>query len=265
MGLAEEPGDVLVLAKKGSDWLEVPGVLKDLGPREITFEWRGRTGTFKRDEVPAVRFAEVARKAPGRAATVVGRDGSAIGVASLALDADAAAVTIPGVGKRRIPRDRIALIRFASGRVVKLSSLKPAAVAEHGVFATFPHRLNESAGGGPIRLGGRTYEDGLGLHSFCELTYELDGAYGTFVAVAGIDDAVRPRGEALLTFLADGKALAGPLLLTGRPDRQRKGIPQTPVRLDVSGVKRLTIRVDFGPNGLDVGDHVDLAAARLIR
>ena len=96
------------------------------------------------------------------------------------------------------------------------------------------------------------------MHSFCEQTYALDGEYKAFVAVVGIDDAVRPAGDATLTFLGDGKVLGEPLRLTGR-DKARM------VRLDITGVRTFTIRVEFGADKLDVGDHVDLAAARLVK
>jgi hypothetical protein len=58
--------------------------------------------------------------------------------------------------------------------------------------------------------------------------------------------------------LADGKPLGESLHVTGQAEPQ-------PVRLNVRGVKQLLIRVDFGPDGLGVGDHVDLAGARLIK
>ena len=50
--------------------------------------------------------------------------------------------------------------------------------------------------------------------------------------------------------------LAKPLTLTGKSK-------PVPIRLDVTHVKQLTFQVDFGDD-LDVGDHVDLADAKLI-
>ena len=47
-----------------------------------------------------------------------------------------------------------------------------------------------------------------------------------------------------------------------RPDT--KAAPQ-PIRLKLDGVESLLIRVDFGEDGLDYADHVDLVAARLIK
>ena len=86
-------------------------------------------------------------------------------------------------------------------------------------------------------------------------------------AVVGIDDAVRPGGDATLEFFADGKSLVvqGPAgKLTG-PIRLRGADDPMPIRMDLTDAKSLTVRVGFGPDGLDVSDHVDLANARLIK
>jgi hypothetical protein len=171
------------------------------------------------------------------------------------------AVSVAGLGERKVPRDAVAAIRLKSTNSVNLTDLTPAGVKEHGFFQTetpFPYRVSRSISGQELRLGGRTYRTGLGLHSFCELTYRIDGAYSTFVATVGIDDAARPGGNAVLTVLADGKNLGEPLRLTGKSD-------PAAVRADVKGVKQLTLRVDFGEGGLGVSDHVDIVAAPLIK
>ena len=160
---------------------------------------------------------------------------------------------------QKVRRDAVAKIVFSSDRVVALSSLRPAEVKEHGFLdRVFPYRVNRAVGGGVLRLGGQTYASGLGLHSFCELTWDLGGAYALLVATVGIDDAVRPGGNAELTFLGDGKPLCEPIRLTG------KDAPRV-VRLKLAKARRLTVRVGFGPDGLDVADHVNIAAARLIK
>ena len=100
--------------------------------------------------------------------------------------------------------------------------------------------------------------DGDGVSDQYELTYRLDGPYERFVAVVGIDDAVRPGGDAELTVLGDGKPLGPPLRLRGA-DKART------LRLGIAGVRELTLRAGFGRDGLDVADHVDLAAPRLIK
>ena len=61
-----------------------------------------------------------------------------------------------------------------------------------------------------------------------------------------------------MTILGDGKPLLKPTVLRGNH-------ASMPIRLDVKGVKNLTIRVGYGPDKIDTADHVDLVAARLIR
>jgi alpha-glucosidase len=101
------------------------------------------------------------------------------------------------------------------------------------------------------------YETGLAIHSRTELTWDLDGEYERFAAVVGIDDAVRPGGDATLELIADGHVLET-VRLTGKDDSQV-------LRCDLTDVKQFTIRVDFGEDGLESGDHVDLAMARVIK
>jgi hypothetical protein len=258
MKLTASSADMLVVAKEDGSWLTVTGLLKAVGQSTITFSWKDTDRQVSRETVRVIFFGKVNQKLPPRAGVLVGSDGSTMGFESVRLQEDSAVVRIADVGERKVPRDKLAAIRFESQRVVGLADLKPVEVKEYGVFKTFPHRVNRSVGGGPIHLGGRTYDTGLGLHSFCQLSYELNGQYATFVGVAGIDDSARPGGDAVLTFLGDGKELAKPLRLTGGD------APET-VRLNVSRVRTLTVRVDFGEHGLDSGDHVDLAAARVIK
>lgn len=58
--------------------------------------------------------------------------------------------------------------------------------------------------------------------------------------------------------LGDGKELIKPLKLAG-------GAQGVPVRCSLKGVKTLKIVVDFGDDGTDIGGHVSLAIARLVK
>ncbi len=254
----ERTRDVLVVRRDDGTLVAVQGALQAMDDDSVTFRWREADRRTSRKKVAAVFFADTgAAKLP--AGRITGTDGSVAGFESLTMDGRAAKVELSTGGRASIPRERIASVRFLSDRVTPLTELEPKSVTERGYFDTvFPHRVGRSVGGGPIKLGGRTYADGLGLHSYCEMTWALDGRYETFAAVAGIDDAVRPRGAAALTFLVDGKPAGEPLRLTGKDDPQ-------PVRVELDGAKTFTIRVGFGPDELDVSDHVDIADPRLIR
>ena len=257
--LSGAAGDVMVIAKKDDAWLNVEGVLKTIASDSVTFFWNQREGKVERKLVPVVRLSSPSASRPVSAGAITGVCGSTLSFTSLKVAGDEIAADNPILGAVKLHRAAVAAVRFVSGNVVELAALKPQAVREHGMMdKTFPHRLNRSVGGGELLLGGRSFRSGLGLHSFCELTWKLDGEYSAFAAVVGIDDAVRPLGSAAVVFLGDGRELTGPVQVSG------KDAPAT-VRLDLKGVKEFTIRVDLGPDKLDVADHVDVAAPRLIK
>ena len=54
-----------------------------------------------------------------------------------------------------------------------------------------PPKLNRSITDKPISVAGRVYEKGVGVHSYSELEYELRPEYRRFVAVVGVDDAMK--------------------------------------------------------------------------
>ena len=260
MKLPDATTDRLVVARKGKDDLAVEGVLESIDARRVSVQWRGKSRQIDRSSVRMIRLAAASAPKPTtRRGEIIGRCGSLLHFASVALAGGALSFQSPTIGARKVAVARAAAVRFRPDSVVNLADLKPAAVREYGFFdTTFHYRADRSVAGRDLQLGGRTFRTGLGLHSFCELSYKLDKRYSALVAVVGIDDAVRPNGDATLAFLGDGKELAKPLHLTGRTDPK-------PVRLKLAGVTTLTIRVDFGADGLDFSDHVDLAAARLIK
>jgi len=158
----------------------------------------------------------------------------------------------------RIRADRILFIEFRGGRLVYLSDIEPAELKETPFFdLVWHHRRDRSVDGNPLRLGDRTYRKGLGVHSRCEITYDLARGYRRFLAHVGIDEEVGEKGDADVAVLVDGQVRFEKKGLTGADDA-------VAVALDVAGASRLTLRVDFG-KGFDICDHVDWANARLIR
>ncbi len=259
MQLAPAAGDRLIVSRAGGQDLAVDGVIEGIDADKITFRWKDESRTIARNTVPIIMLAAVASKPAAALGTIIARDSSRLHFRSLTLQAGKLVIDTPAMGTVTMSLADAVIVRLSSEQVVRLSALKPSAEKEHGFFeTTFRHRIDKSVGGRPLRLGGRQYASGLGLHSFCELTYNLDANFTSFVAVVGIDDEARPYGDATVTFQADGKPLGKSLRVTGQADPQ-------PVRLDVRGIKQLLIRVDFGPDGLGVGDHVDIAGARLIK
>ena len=160
--------------------------------------------------------------------------------------------------------DKIVQIDFSGGKIVYLSDLKPDDVRWTPYFDAgrpplavtqfYEPRHDRNFDGGPLQLGGTQYRKGLALHGRTELVYRLPDRFSRLRAVVGIDDAVRPGGKVRLLVRGDGRELLDTTVAGSDP-------PQ-PVDLDLTGVRRLTIVVDFG-DSLSTGDYLLLCNARL--
>ncbi len=264
-----EPGsrDVLAIERTDGKWVAVAGVLLSIGGEKVALRYEGQDRTINRKSVRAIFLAELAGERPKPSGVLQGRDGSLLHVTEASIEGPTVQAETLLFGTVELSREALASLRFFSDRLVRLTDLEPAEVTEYGMFdQTFPHRVDKAVGGGPLRLDGKVYRNGLGLHSFCELTYTLDNQYEVFAAIVGIDDAVRPGGQATLKILGDGKPLAIQIADGAAKELELSGeAPPVAIRADVSDVKTLTLRVEFGQDGLDVSDHVNIASPRLVK
>jgi hypothetical protein len=154
--------------------------------------------------------------------------------------------------------ERIAGVTVQSASVVYLSDLEPTRTEMAGmVHSPWPIRLNRSVGNEVMRLDGVEFDRGIGVHARTELEFTLGGAFQTFCATIGIDDAVRPRGNVVFRVLGDGRELFDSGTVTG-------SMPGREIAVEVAGVEELVLLVDFGEL-LDLADHANWAAARLIK
>jgi len=119
-------------------------------------------------------------------------------------------------------------------------------------------RKDASIEGNPLRIAGREYARGMGVHARSELIYELKPEYRRFVAVAGIDDEVEnnPRASVVFSVEADGRLLRETdVVRAGR--RVVFDLPIPP------GAERLRLCVDDARDGLWY-DHADWARAGFV-
>jgi hypothetical protein len=109
-----------------------------------------------------------------------------------------------------------------------------------------------------LKLRGVEFPKGLGVHSKSSVTYRLDGKFRRFRAVIGIDDDAAGAGSAEFEVLLDGKSIYRSGVLTGTS-------PAAAIeRLDVSGARLMTLRVDYATLA-DIQDHADWCEAVLIK
>ncbi len=171
-----------------------------------------------------------------------------------------------GVVEARLPQGapvkfdprRVVNIEVVGGRWEWVSSHHPISyqhtpmLSLHWEYATDRNVLD-----GPIRVAGERFTRGVGVHSRSSITYDLKGAYREFVTSFGIDDDSGPYAD-----------VTAHNLVAGQPrfvqTNVRRGRLFGPVRLDVSGAKRIELITDFGDNG-DLQDRFDWIEAALIR
>jgi hypothetical protein len=119
-------------------------------------------------------------------------------------------------------------------------------------------RTNRAMSGFPLSLGGKRYERGIGVQAPSEIEYDVKGLYDVFSAQVGVDDGNgSDQGSVEFVVLGDGKEL-------WRSGVLKKSDGAKSVKLNISGVERLTLRVTDGGDGARF-DHADWADAKLAR
>ncbi len=262
----ETESDILVV-KKGESIDYHKGVLGSVSADAVEFQLDGERLPVKRAKV----FGLVYRRPPGREIPepmgfAVDASGSTWAIRSIALAGEQLQWTTPLGTKVSRPATSVALLDFSRGKVVYLSDLKPESVEWVPYFssgrepptqvALFAPRSDRSLESGPLQLDRKRYAKGLAIHSRTTMVYRLPERYRRFSAVVGIDDAVRPQGNVRLVIRGDDRVLCAMAVAGTDPPR--------PVDLDVAGIRRLSILVDFGDD-FDVADHLDLCDARLVK
>lgn len=158
-----------------------------------------------------------------------------------------------------LPEASVLALDRRQADAIDLADLTPTRYEQRPYLGVvWPLVKNASVSESPLRIGGNTYEGGIGLHAPCRVEYKLDGQYQRFLATVGIHDGAR-RGRAVVAIELDGKRTE----LNEGKELTSQTMP-IPVRLDVAGVRTLTLIVEPGSFG-DVQAHVDFAKARLLK
>ena len=265
---ADLTADLIVVRKKESiDYVD--GAAGDVTDETVNFSVDGDNVPVKRAKVAGIVYFHPPDNAemPAPQCVYEDFDGWRVNAASVtrAEGQDLKIVTNFG-GTISRPLEYLKLLDFSAGRMLYLGDLPMAAnewtpLVDFGKAATsltkfYRPQVDRSLDGSPLQLAGNIYPKGLAIPSRTTVTYKITGKGKRFKALAGIDDSVREAGQVHLVISGDGKTLYDGQIV-GRN-------PPVDLDLDVAGVKRLNILVDFG-EGLDVGNYLDLCDARIVK
>jgi hypothetical protein len=260
----EASADLIVIHKKGALDYQ-PGVLGDITDTTIGFRLDDEDISVKRSKVAGlVYFHAEGKELPASLCQLVDAAGSRLEVAKVKLSDLGLEIVTPGGLKRNLPLAQVAAL---TARVQYLSDLEPESATWRGylsgpnvpdsVRGWFRPRFNEAVDGGELKIGGAVFAKGIAMSSRTELVYRLPpGEFKRLTASAGIDSRGRPRGGVRLVIYGDDKVLLETDVLGSQE--------ALPIDLDLTGINRLKIVTDFGPNA-EVMDLFDLVDARILR
>jgi hypothetical protein len=258
-------GDVMVV-HKGDNLDYHQGVLGDINAEVVRFRLDGEDLPINRTKVYGLAYRHPTGDEPsGSICRLTDIFGSHWQVSKIGMEKELQLTTPAGVTLSCSP-EVVASIDFSLGKIVYLSDLKPESAVWTPFFNTvknlpsmeqfYAPRHDRNFESNPLQLAGTEYSKGLAIRSRTEVVYRLPGSFTRFKAVAGIDDSVRPQGNVRLVIRGDNNVLLDlPIAGTDAPK---------PIDLDLSGVRKLSILVDFG-NHAAFGDHLDLCNARIIK
>jgi hypothetical protein len=239
----------------------IAGTLVGLDDRLVKLQVEGKPMEIDRAGVAAIGFdpALASYPRPSTAyfeATLV--DGTRLGMVDVKLEkGNVSAVT-------RFGRP----LRFPIADVVRLVPRTPAIeyLTERPVDAhsyvpylgpVRPFRIDATVEGRPFRLGGKTYDRGIGAQSRTLIAYKLKPGDRRFQALVGVDDRAGTLGSVAFKVLVDGKPRFETPAMTSRDAPRR-------IDVDLGDAKLLILITEFGDRG-DVRDFADWVEPRIIR
>ena len=275
--LAERMREDQIAARQDDRVLMLDGAFTGLDEQGASLVFRDQPRQLSRERFYGVVFAPVAGARENTGARGRNRfllhldDGSTMPASKLTLEDGQVAFEFAGA-RMRAPFEQVSRLEVRSERMAFLSDLEPVEVEQDpGLDLPRPWQRDRNVRGGPItllmpeeqattsrspRLVPQPFDKGLGVRSYSRLVFDIAGEYGTFAATVGIDTMTRGRGEVEMAVTGDGRELWR--------ERIRGGEAGKTILIDVEGVRRLELLVDFGDE-LSLSGIANWADARLLR
>ncbi len=261
--------DDLLVFRKGDVLDYVAGSVSDVGEKGVTISVRGRDLTAPLERVFAVVFTNRSEKGQPGLGLLRTTGGDTLKAKSLTLEENTLKVSMASGIEASIDLSKIREIDFGGGRIRFLADLPFDESASTSPDPDFPvvwfTARNFPAGTGGRRrltIDGEQYQRGLWLHSGAVVRFRLNRQFSEFRTLAGFDQThignmPRINPKVKLVVLGDGEELySREFLWSDSPEK---------VKLDMSNVRELIVRVESLGVGKGILEHFALGDAQVIQ
>lgn len=252
----ERRQDLLVI-RKGDALDFVEGAVGEITAASVSLVLDGEPVTVPRTRVYGVLCRPPATfTRPAGFVELAGSDRLAVSRATS--DKDQWKLTLASGAEISVAMSSVKLLDFSSQRLTWLSALEARDIKHEFVFIDRAKAMehDRDVWNRPLRLGNRTFSRGVCIRSKTSLRYRLNGDYSRLQALMGIQQGY--AGDVKVTLTLDGRKLLEQNVTAMDPEPHR-------IDLDLAGGLVLDVLVDYGPVENDIGDHLILADARLLK
>jgi hypothetical protein len=264
----KEAGSDILFRRVNQGTDSITGTLERLGAQELVFDCALGKVKFPYASAAALVFAPQIELQPVKEPKVFLslRDGGTVSGQLLELGEGSLVLGALFAKDLRIDLNRIDTLRFAGVSFEYLSDLNPVKVEELPYVGEpsdfrFHYRRDASVTGQPLMAGGERCSKGLGVHSRCNLTYDVSKGYQRFEASYALADEVKElpgKGSVIFrVYVDDQLKFESPVVRPSDPPKALTPIPLT-------GAKTLRLEVDFADN-YDIADRALWLEPVLIR
>jgi hypothetical protein len=177
-------------------------------------------------------------------------DGSVLTVAEAVLQADQITLTLPGKNAPAIsiPVANVLGIEQINGPVSWLSSHVPVENRQTpylGGEQAWPARFDLAVDGLPLSFENQSFDRGIGVHAYSELTFDIDPqwmAFRTQYAIESHRDNPARFADVVVRIKLDGKVVH-------EQTHFKSGVLSPVVMINLKGSSKLTLECDFGDAG----------------
>ncbi|MBI1309913.1 hypothetical protein GC176_01295 [bacterium] len=183
--------------------------------------------------------------------------GDRLAIRSLEVKGDSVNAVLTAGADVTLPLAAIERFDLSSDKLTWLSSLDPRDVKhEFRYIDPAPVMANDrDVWGEPLKIGRQAFARGVAIRSKTELRYRLNGDFSRLQAWAGIQQGY--RGDVRLQLSLDGEIVFDQIV---KPNDEPKSID-----LEIRDRFNLDVLVDYGSLQSDIGDHLILGNARLLK